>query len=239
MGFLALWLGTTAVSFGIVLSSVFNIFKEAADQGYSINSEAMTEIANETSDQQKLIFLGLLIPGLNILESLFFKAKVNNEMLDILDMYDMLGALEEMSPFEKAEYEKSPTGLNAIITPMDYKLRLKNAQTIIIDDYFTSEVVFEQGTEFEDITILKVSGPLARLEASEQKEIVNDARTKRLCDAFAKVLEIEVVPEDVDLRNFSNSETTKEFLKKVRDELIKKQEILPDSELDKGNQKRL
>ena len=50
----------------------------------------------------------------------------------ILTQLNMLGALEEMSVFEKNEYFKRPTSINAVLVPIKYKIKLENAKLMKI-----------------------------------------------------------------------------------------------------------
>jgi len=236
MGIL-LWIGSSLASFGVILSSVFDVFKMAADDGYAIDSEELSKIANEMgSNYSKAFTLSMLIPVVNIVLSFWFKGQIKSQIAQVLDQYYVLGALREMTPFEKKQYEKNTTGLNAMITSANYKVSLENAEVIIIDDYFKSEVFFEVGEHFENITILKVTGPLARMSEKEQKDIVNKARYKKLHSKVAELLFETTDPNDIDLKG---EPSTIEFLKAIQSEMRKLQDSDEQTIEQQDKQKKL
>ena len=52
----------------------------------------------------------------------------------LLDQLNAMGVLEEMIAFEKEEYSKKPTAINALIIPLKTEARLANAFKLRITD---------------------------------------------------------------------------------------------------------
>lgn len=177
MELLVLWLGTIVASFGMEIANELRIFKDVADAGYKVDIYRLSELGNQLNpNAKKITLLSMLIPIFNVMQVFQRIAQYNNNRPMMLDQLGVIGALEEMSEIEKTEYSKNPTGLNAFVVPLKLEKRLSEAMLIKInDDNGHSEVYYEMGESLDDITILKVSGPISRLTVEEQKKKIAEA----------------------------------------------------------------
>lgn len=178
----------------------------------------------------------------------------------ILDQLNVIDALEEMSEIEKTEYLKNPTGLNALIVPLELEKRLSKAKSIKINDGNEhSEIYYEMGESFDDITILKVSGSASRLTVEEQKQkvvetwkIVVQAVMEKYGDKEALINALSNnVNINIDLSDSKEDkkqeETTpqapqelsiseqKQALVSLKRELLGEQEAVQSTQTDKGS----
>lgn len=175
--FLVLWVGTTVASFGMEIKNELRLFKDVADAGYKINATRLSELGNQLNPGAlNKILVSMLIPIYNVIQVCQKVVQYNNARPMLLAQLDAIGALEEMSEFEKAEYQKNPTALNAILVPLKSEARLPKASSVKIrnDDEY-SEIYYELGKTVNDITILKANGLASRLTVEEQKAKVVEA----------------------------------------------------------------
>lgn len=174
MEFLAIWIGTVAASFAMEMANEFRIFKDVADAGYKIDVQRLSELQKQINpDATKITLLSMLVPIFNILDVFQRTIQYNNARPMLLDQLSVTGVLEEMSDYEKKEYAKKPTGLNALIVPLKSESRLSKATKITIKGVFgDSDVYFEMNDSLDDIVIINVTGPVSRLTADEQKKKV-------------------------------------------------------------------
>ncbi len=236
MEFLGIWLGSCITSFGIEIATSFRMFKDVADAGYKIDIDRMDKITKILDpDSSKREFLTMLLPVFNIMHSSFKAIDYNNAKSMLLDQLGVLDVLEEMSEIEKQEYQKKPTGLNAILVPLKSELRLAKSQLLIITrPNFKSKIFYEIG-ENNDITILKVEGDALYLSLEDQKEIVfnelNELKEEQVINQSEIVeslkepileetkqeIEVSMLDEQIeDLLNKTDEENFKEEQTKVR-----------------------
>lgn len=258
MEFLVLWLGTTAASFAMKLANEFKIFKDAADAGYKIDTKRLSEFQKQLSpDATKITFLSMLIPLYNVM-SVFQRVKqYENARPMILDQLSVTGVLEEMSDYEKKEYSKRPTGLNALIVPLKAESKLSKATKVTINGVFGESVVYcESDKTSHDIDILSVSGPVSRLTVEEQKEKVIETMIKILRPEVGELNNKEISSENIkeseklDLSDGieieKDEETSlssspkpsiseqKQTLEKLKRELLEEQKMSQSNKTDKG-----
>lgn len=258
MEFLVLWLGTTAASFAMELANEFKIFKDAADAGYKINIKRLSEFQKQLSpDATKITFLSMLIPLYNVMSVFQRVIQYENARPMILDQLSVTGVLEEMSDYEKKEYSKRPTGLNAIIVPLKAESKLSKATKVTINGVFGESVVYcEIDKTSHDINILSVSGPVSRLTVEEQKEKVIETMIKILRPEAGELNNKEISSENIkeseklDLSDGieieKDEETSlssspkpsiseqKQTLEKLKRELLEEQEMSQSNKTDKG-----
>ena len=199
MEFLVLWLGTTAASFAMELANEFKIFKDAADAGYKIDTKRLSEFQKQLSpDATKITFLSMLIPLYNVMSVFQRVIQYENARPMILDQLSVTGVLEEMSDYEKKEYSKRPTGLNALIVPLKAESKLSKATKVTINGVFGESVVYcEIDKTSHDINILSVSGPVSRLTVEEQKEKVIETMIKILRPEVGELNNKEISSENI------------------------------------------
>lgn len=258
MEFLVLWLGTTAASFAMELANEFKIFKDAADAGYKIDIKRLSEFQKQLSpDATKITFLSMLIPLYNVMSVFQRVIQYENARPMILDQLSVTGVLEEMSDYEKKEYSKRPTGLNALIVPLKAESKLSKATKVTINGVFGESVVYcEIDKTSHDINILSVSGPVSRLTVEEQKEKVIETMIKILRPEVGELNNKEISSENIkeseklDLSDGieieKDEETSlssspkpsiseqKQTLEKLKRELLEEQEMSKSNKTDKG-----
>lgn len=193
MEFLVFWVMTTAASFVMEIMNELRMFKDVADNQYKVDIKKFSELGNQLNpNATKVTLLSMFIPLVNLLQVLKRTKEYNDARPMILDQLNVMGVLDEMSEIEKMEYLKNPTGLNALIVPLKSEIRLSKAITIKFRDYDEeSEIYYEMGESLDDITILKVSGPVSKLSLTEQKKKVLDSWNTVLQSGIQKYGEAE------------------------------------------------
>ena len=177
MELLVLWLGTSIASFCMEMANELRMFKDVADAGYKIDIRRLSDLSKQLNpNATKATLLSMLIPIFNIMQVFQRTVQYNNARPMILDQLNVMDALEEMSEIEKQEYQKKPTGLNALLIPLKAEIRISKAASIKIEtDTEKSEIFYEMDDSLENITILKVNGDASRLTVDEQKKKVIEA----------------------------------------------------------------
>lgn len=224
MEFLIFWLGTTVASYCMEFANEARMFKDAANAGYKIDVKRLSELGKQLNpNASKTMLLLLMIPILNFGYVIKRTIQYNDIRSNVLDSLNSIGALEEMTDYEKKEYEKKPTTLNAIIIPIKSEIRLSNASTIEYEDgIVTSKIVYEKDAENGEITILQTSGPVSRLCIDEQKEKINEYWKKLLQERIDKyILDNEQIFDIVDNYDFAKIENMLQELKKEELEALK------------------
>lgn len=258
MEFLVLWLGSSVASFCMEIANGLRMFKDAADAGYKVNVEKLSELGNQLDpNATKVTLLSMLIPIFNVMQVFQRTIQYNSVRPMILDRLSVIDALEEMSEIEKTEYLKNPTGLNALIMPLKSEIRLLNATSILIDDGNEySKFYFEMGESLDDITILKVSGSASRLTVEEQKKKIVEALKTVVQAGMKKNVDTEILIDNLksntsidlsDSKEDKNDKETispisqklsiseqKQALKNLKSELLEEQEALQSNQVDKG-----
>ena len=118
----------------------------------------------------------MLIPFYNVAQVLQRTMEYNNARPMVLDQLRIMDALEEMSEYEKEEYQKNPTGLNAFLVPIKNKIRFEKATSIkFTNEEGVSTIYYDFDKSNDEIVIIKVTGPYSKLTVEEQKSKVMDA----------------------------------------------------------------
>lgn len=217
MKIVVLWISTVAASFCIELTNELRMFKDVADAGYKINIDRLSDLSKKLNpDASKITLLSMLIPIFNIIQVFERITKYNNTRPMLLDQLSIIDALEEMSEIEKQEYQKRPTGLNAILVPFKLEVRIAKADSVKIEnDNEKSEIFYEIGDSLDDITILKVAGDAYRLTEAEQKKKVIEAIKSSLLAETEEYDDVENATntikdnDDLELKNTDNKEEQK------------------------------
>lgn len=258
MEFLVLWLVTSIASFGMEIANELRMYKDAADAGYKVDAERLSELGKQfDSNASNVTLLSMLIPIFNVMQVFQRTIQYNNARPMILDQLRLIGALEEMSEIEKTEYLKNPTALNALIAPFKAERRLSKATLLELNDGNEhSEIYYEMGESLDDITILKVSGSASRLTVEEQKKKVVEVWETVVQAAMEKYGDAETVIDtlgsnaSIDLSNSKedkkDEKTTllipqelsisdqKQVLEFLKSKLLEEQEVVQYPQ-DKGN----
>ena len=175
MNFYVWWIASVVASFAMELQNELRLFKDVADEGYKVDNKKLSELQKQINpDATKISLLQLLIPGFNIF-TVFKRAFQYNQIRPILlDQLSVMGVLETMSEEEKKEYQKKPTGLNALIIPLKHEIISKQIDKSITFFYEDKENKVEFKYENDDITIIEISGPMSNLSETIQKEIIKE-----------------------------------------------------------------
>ena len=250
MKIVVLWISTVAASFCIELTNELRMFKDVADAGYKINIDRLSDLSKKLNpDASKITLLSMLIPIFNIIQVFERITKYNNIRPMLLDQLSIIDALEEMSEIEKQEYQKRPTGLNAILVPFKLEVRIAKADSVKIEnDNEKSEIFYEIGDSLDDITILKVAGDAYRLTEAEQKKKVIEAIKSSLLAETEEYDDVENATntikdnDDLELKNTDNKEEQKvtpkqesslsrqkQALEDLKNKLIEKQQAAQKS----------
>lgn len=197
MGFLGIWLATIVVSFGIDVMDTFIISKMAADEGYKINNKKILELGNDISPELvKTSLFTMLVPIVNVLNSMYRSMKINMSSINILDQYGILGVLEEMSDYEKCEYAKNPTGFNAIKVSILYEAKLADAIEVKVHNENENFEVYLDYDKSSGMKILKCSGSVVGLSDKEIFKKVKE-HYKGMVSVPSEELNIEVRSDDI------------------------------------------
>ena len=171
MNYFIFWIGTIIGSFGAELVNELRMFKDIADAGYKVDLKKMADFQNKLMpDANKVNLLSMLIPVYNIMNVCKNIINYNNVRPMLLDQLNAMGALEEMTAFEKEEYAKKPTALNALIIPLKTEVKIASALKLTTtDDNGTNTYYFDYKTK-KSIVFLKVDGPESMLPFEEQEK---------------------------------------------------------------------
>lgn len=259
MKIVVLWISTVAASFCIELTNELRMFKDVADAGYKINIDRLSDLSKKLNpDASKITLLSMLIPIFNIIQVFERITKYNNIRPMLLDQLSIIDALEEMSEIEKQEYQKRPTGLNAILVPFKLEVRIAKADSVKIEnDNEKSEIFYEIGDSLDDITILKVAGDAYRLTEAEQKKKVIEAIKSSLLAETEEYDDVENATntikdnDDLELKDTDNKEEQKvtpkqesslsrqkQALEDLKNKLIEKQQAAQKSPAKTKKRKR-
>lgn len=236
MKIVVLWISTVAASFCIELTNELRMFKDVADAGYKINIDRLSDLSKKLNpDASKITLLSMLIPIFNIIQVFDRMVKYNNIRPMLLDQLSIIDALEEMSEIEKQEYQKKPTGLNAILVPFKLEARIAKADSVKIEnDNEKSEIFYEIGDSLDDITILKVAGDASRLTEDEQKKKVIEVIKSSLSEEMEEYDDVEnstntiKYSDDLDLKDNSDNKEEKNVTSKRESSLSRQKQALED-----------
>lgn len=209
MKILVMWLGTVVASFFMEIGNELRMYKDVADAGYKINNSKLLEMLGKGRESKpSLSTLFLLTPVINIMFVMKNTLDYNDRRDDLLTQLHVMGALDEMSDYEKSEYAKRPTGLNALLVPFKTMIKLRNANFIEIKDEndISSKIFFEFDKKSGDINVLEVSGPASKLSYDEQKESVLNAYLDAVESAFEFIKNLD----DKDIKYTYDSESAED-----------------------------
>lgn len=238
MNFLILWVLTIISSYGVVIYSSINLMKNVYDEGYKFNKEILKDFSNKMQDLpfNKIFKLSMLIPFYNLFTSFKIMFDYSQYLNRVLLELKTLGIIEEMTEFEKQEYEKNPSLKTALIS----QSRLEKAMKITIKEELGESVVYVEVNDKEEFDIIYATGPISRLSKEEQKakvaKIFKEMK-KELVDSFIQKLsssENDIIEneQENELSNY-NAENNLETIRKRKENLIKLKQELIDSEKNK------
>ena len=241
MNFYVWWMVSIAASFGMGLQRDLKMIKDVADEGYKFDIKELSKIQKQMNPNgKKNSFLEHFIPGYNILKQFQRAVQYNQNKPMILNQLSVMGVLQRMSEEEKKEYQKKPTGFNAILVPLKSNTTDTNPITFTRKDKNGQEDMIKFQIINEDISIIEVSGPISTLSRNEQEEILKKSLKdigKKIndkygdMDSFAEKLTHNQIinldtTEDKE-RNQEDRNAREEQLSEKKEELISlKEELL-------------
>ena len=243
MELLLFWLGTSITSYFMELTNELRMFKDVADAGYKIDLKKMSELQKQLNpDASKITFLSMLIPIFNIMQVLKNTIQYNNIRPMILDSLNAIDVLEEMTEFEKQEYSKKPTLLNAIIVPLKTEIKLNNASLMKITTGDVSGEIFYEWKSLDDITILKSTGKISKLSEEEQKKKIIEAYkgfieqgikkygdADKFIDAIKSNPHLDLTAKETEVNEENKKELSTrekiEALQEIKDEICSQQDM--------------
>ena len=127
MHFFVYWLVSIFFSFAVDLSVMFRMYKDAADAGYKVDNDKLSELSKEMDpNESKIGLLILFTPFINVAHSFKGIIDYNESRYFVVDLLRMFGVLERMSNTEIEEYQKKTTGFHAFITPIKCEIMSSN-----------------------------------------------------------------------------------------------------------------
>ena len=238
MNFLILWILTILSSYGVMLYTSFSLINNIFDNGYKFITKNLEEYGDKTQDLpiNKIFKLSMLIPFYNLFTSFKIMFDYSQYLNRVLLELKTLGIIEEMTEFEKQEYEKNPSLKTALIS----QSRLEKAMKITIKEELGESVAYVEVNDKEELDIIYATGPISRLSKEEQKAKVAKIfkeMTKELVDSFIQKLsasENDIIEneQENELSNYG-AENNLETIRKRKENLIKLKQELIDSERNK------
>lgn len=238
MNFLILWILTILSSYGVMLYTSFSLIKNIFDNGYKFITKNLKEYGDKTQDLpiNKIFKLSMLIPFYNLFTSFKIMFDYSQYLNRVLLELKTLGIIEEMTEFEKQEYEKNTSLKTALIS----QSRLEKAMKITIKEELGESVAYVEVNDKEELDIIYAIGPISRLSKEEQKAKVAKIfkeMTKELVDSFIQKLsssENDIIEneQENELSNYG-AENNLETIRKRKEKLIKLKQELIDSERNK------
>jgi len=225
--FLFFWITSSVLCLSLEVINELRIFKDTADAGYILkfsNFKNLDSINNPYDT--KILFLSLLTP-IYYLFKVFERTReynnVRNRILDELYIYDLI---EEMTEYEKEEYNKKPTTMNALVMNILKYAKKPQIDTIVIDDstiYYETIVKNEVTLEI-DYKIIKVTGPLSIMNRDKLKIKINDELNRKMAkELFGSDEIIDILEREINNMK-EDEEITSERLLEIEEELRKLKE---------------
>lgn len=214
---------TIVLSFIGEMSNAFMMFKDIASAGYKMDIHKMNEIAKQMEiSSGKNSTLRLFIPIYNLYKVLVSRYKYVQQRQFILSELNIYDVLEEMTESEKQEFQKKPTGFNAMWIMAKSLLNevQKNQEKVIMIGLQNDWLLYSKDEKTGKITILKAEGNFSNMSIEEQKEYI-------LKDNLKQIGENNKIKEKNETKiEVSVSDTTKTREEKIKELEELKQELL-------------
>lgn len=110
------------------------------------------------------------------MKSTIFAIEYLNMRDEIINQLYMIDCLEEMTEYEKEEYSKKPSSLNAILLHFKTEIKIEEANRI----KFSNNSIIYFNFIADDIVIYKAEGYIGTLSEKQQKEKILDAIRKKI-----------------------------------------------------------
>lgn len=128
------WIGTIIASFGMEMANELRMFKDAADSGYRIDINRMSELSKQVNPEaSNAILKSLLIPVLNIVGVFQRTQQYNNIRPFVLDQLSVIDSLIPMTDEEKEQYMQKPTAINALVITVKPQITNETVSSTIND----------------------------------------------------------------------------------------------------------
>lgn len=249
MEFLGIWIVSIILTYFMRMSIGFKLFKDVADTGYKIDIDRLDKIIDEiVPDNNKI---SLLFPIYNIMKSTILAVEYLDMRDEIIDQLYIMNCLEEMTEYEKKEYSKKPSGLNATLLHIKTEIKIEKANKI---KFSNNNIIYFNFID-DDIIIYKAEGYIANLSKEQQKEKILDAIRKKInmikdnngeLNTFissiyqAEGYEIDLSDIEINEKNSINESRTNTItdLKRLKEELLNSEDkIKKDKSLVKKRKK--
>lgn len=112
------------IGFSMNVSIFFKIFKDIGDAGFKISNSKKIDKNKDNNIRNNVLFL-LFTPGVNILFAFVYLKRYLDNRFALLDNFLLDDMIEEMTEEEKTEYQKKPTAINSLLTPLKVELKQK------------------------------------------------------------------------------------------------------------------
>lgn len=231
--FIIFWILTILTSFSMQLAFVLRVFKDLADLGYKFNLDKFRNKNNLPVDTFEKNNFITLIPFINLISEIKKVNNYNTNRQVILEQFKTLNLLENLSDFEKGEYLKKPTSLNAFLLPIKLEIRLDKSICLTIkEEEGTSKVYFEMGNTFDDLIILKTEGPISNLSKEEQKKKISETAKRMLTKQIDKIFSqaLQNMENNSNLVNDKTINDKKHDLEELKDSLTKEYNIYKEND---------
>lgn len=182
MSLILAYLSTVIASAGMHVANIALFYKDAADNGYKIDSERYKEFLEEAGTDIKIEIITFLTMFVNILSVLEDTREYNQDRALILADLKNCGVLVPMTKEEEEEYNKKPNALTAMkVNLMPHKQAPEDAVLMTIRDKETGEdskIWFK--LENQKLVVIKSEGPVSKKPISEQTEMATQKFKKIL-----------------------------------------------------------
>lgn len=183
MGFFTIYFSTIVASFALDLMRDLMIYKDAADLGFKFESKKLHEF-NTTYNHYnyRINRIAIFIPFYNLINVFKKVVGYSKNKKQVLNHLVRLGFLKEMCEYEKYEYSRHPNGINAILVPTIYDIKLENASKISIDNNGQKlEVFYDIDKKTNEIIIYKTNGYSDGLTSENLREKICEVYCKLAC----------------------------------------------------------
>lgn len=222
MNLLFIILGTIVISCTLEISNEMSIFKDVASRGYKIDMNKVSKHIDKK--QNKLFWIKLLIPGVNIISSIkrmIKYDKIKKELFQKIDETDLFVKMTEEELEKYSDSPKSTTALNMAI-PLEEKKEIKEPkkpQGYICISNGTYRHEYNDGTytkikfrrEKDKVVVTSLEGKILELSPKEQQKELN-----RTFNTLYKLNAVIEEPSQITLQ--------KEALIAHRDEILSNQD---------------
>ena len=164
---------SVCLCFGAQIKYELSMFKDIADAGYKVDIKKLSLLQKDNPLALKKSILSLVTPLWNLI---YVTKKISQYSVlreHLFDSLSVMGLLEEMNEWEKKEYQKRPTGMQALMIPIQFQQHLDHSSVFEFEEEMgISKIYYEKAPETKEYLILQVEGPVGRLDEESQKDIL-------------------------------------------------------------------